>query len=63
MFAVEVVASSDLDVEAIKEFLSGQYSDGWGEGYEQREHKLHDGIEYYVHTWRVRDFEIKLVNP
>ena len=61
-FIVEVVALSDLDIDAIKEELSGQYSDGWGEGYEQTEHKL-DDVSYYVHTWRERDFEIKLVNP
>jgi hypothetical protein len=61
-FVVEVVALSDLDIEAIKAELSGQYADGWGEGYEQAEHKLED-ISYYVHTWRARDFEIKLVNP
>jgi hypothetical protein len=61
-FVVEVVALSDLDIEAIKAELSGQYSDGWGEGYEQTEHKL-DDVSYYVHTWRARDFEIKLVNP
>jgi hypothetical protein len=61
-FVVEVVALSDLDIEAIKAELSGQYSDGWGEGYEQTEHKL-DDVSYYVHTWKDRDFEIKLVNP
>jgi hypothetical protein len=61
-FVVEVVAQSDLDIEAMKEELSGQYSDGWGEGYEQKEHDV-DDVNYYVHTWRDRDFEIKLVNP
>lgn len=60
-FVVDVVALSDLDIEAMKEELSGQYSDGWGEGYEQTEHKL-DDVSYYVHTWKDRDFEIKLVN-
>jgi len=61
-FIVEVVALSDLDIEAMKEELLGQYSDGWGEGYEQQEHEV-DGVNYYVHTWRGRDFEIKLINP
>jgi hypothetical protein len=61
-FVVEVVALSDLDIEAMKEELSGQYSDGWGEGYEQQEHEV-DGVNYYVHTWRDRGFEIKLINP
>lgn len=61
-FVVEVVALSDLDIEAMKEELTGQYADGWGEGYEQQEHDL-DGVSYYVHTWRDRGFEIKLINP
>ena len=62
-FVVEVVTMSDTDPEAIKDYLSGQYSDGWGEGFEQKENKLDGGISYYIHTWRARDFEIKLVNP
>ena len=62
-FVVEVVAMSDTNVEAIKDFLSGQYSDGWGEGFEQKENKTYGGISYYIHTWRARDFEIRLVNP
>ena len=61
-FVVEVVAQSDLDIEAMKEELAGQYADGWGEGYEQRDHEV-DDVTYYVHTWRDRGFEIKLVNP
>ena len=61
-FVVEVVALSDLDIEAMKAELTGRYADGWGEGYEQQDHDL-DGVRYYVHTWRDRDFEIKLINP
>ena len=63
MLVVEVSAIADVDVAAIKEYLNGQYADGWGEGYEQRAHKLYGRIDYYVHTWRARDFEIKLINP
>ena len=63
MFSVDVVASADLDIEQIIDYLGGQYADGWGEGYEQHEHVLDNDLEYYVHTWRARDFEIKLINP
>jgi hypothetical protein len=70
-FVVEVVAQSDLDIEAMKAELAGQYADGWGLRYEHQEHEV-DDVTYYVHTiavsnwvnnWRDRGFEIKLVNP
>jgi len=45
---VEVEHRKELneELEEIKEYLEGQCSDGWGEGFSQREV---DG--YYVHTW------------
>lgn len=42
------------DIEEMKEFLSGQYSDGWGEGFEQRplsEDRRRSEPSYYIHTW------------
>ena len=39
-------------------YISGQYSDGWGEGFEQREIEVEDG-KLYVHFWQDHNFELK----
>ena len=43
---------------ALCDYISGQYSDGWGEGFEQREIDAGDG-KLYVHFWQDHDFELK----
>lgn len=40
------------ELAALKDYLSGQYSDGFGEGLEQREQKLSDGGLMYIHLWQ-----------
>ena len=64
-FVVEVEAVADLDVESMKSYLTGQYSDGWGEGFEQTEFSIRSNVGpilFYVSTWSNRQFEIKLVS-
>ena len=40
------------------DYISGQYSDGWGEGFEQREVDVGDG-KLSVHFWQPTGFELK----
>ena len=38
------------------DYISGQYSDGWGEGFEQRDIRVEDGT-LAVHFWQEDDFK------
>ena len=40
------------------DYIFGQYSDGWGEGFEQRDIRVEDGT-LAVHFWQDHDFELK----
>ena len=48
----EPLDSAEMD--KLKDYISGQASDGWGEGFEQREIPIDNG-KMYVHLWSFGD--------
>ena len=54
----ECRAIGELSSKELKDYISGQASNGWGEGFEQREIEV-DGGELYVHLWQRDNWSIQ----
>ena len=48
---------SQEELQEFTEYITGQYSDGWGEGFEQRDVEVDGGI-LNVHFWQSDGFEM-----
>ncbi len=48
---------TEEELSELKEYCTGQYADGLGEGFEQRPQKTEFG-DLYVHLWQDKNFSI-----
>lgn len=50
---------TDSELELLKDNITGQAADGFGEGFEQRDIYTPDGDMIYAHLWSSRDWHIQ----
>ena len=48
-----------VELTELKEFVSGQASDGFGEGFEQRDIPVPDGYDIHAHLWQWENWSIQ----
>jgi len=60
---VKVKSDEDMDTDDIIDYLEGQYSDGWGEGFEETPIKLKSGLDVFISAYDSDpDWKIEIVD-